>query len=98
MKFKFHICCIGMQPKKLMAFGFIIHVNVRKLQISLLGTVFFFSNLVLKIPLLVSGLNNVSDHMKDIFFLAWLIVAYMICTQKSLKLAKFISYTCTLKL
>lgn len=39
MKFKFLICCIGMHPKKLMEFGFIIPVNVRMLQISSIGEV-----------------------------------------------------------
>lgn len=39
MKFKFHICCIVTLPRKLMVFGFTIHGNVRKLQISLVGKV-----------------------------------------------------------
>lgn len=42
MKFKFLICCIGMHPKKLMEFGFIIPVNVRMLQISSIGGVSSF--------------------------------------------------------
>lgn len=39
MKYKFRTCCIAMHPKKSMEFGFTIHVNVRKLQISLVGMV-----------------------------------------------------------
>lgn len=40
MRSSFHICCIEMLPKKLMGYGFIISVNVKKLQISLTGNLF----------------------------------------------------------
>lgn len=56
MKFKFLTCYTEMQRKKLMASGFTIHVNVRKLQISLRGfvsfllypTLFLLGNLIIK--------------------------------------------------
>ncbi|KAJ6745977.1 hypothetical protein OIU74_028608, partial [Salix koriyanagi] len=38
MKFKLRICCIGINPKKLMVFGFTIDVNVRMLPTFLLGS------------------------------------------------------------
>lgn len=44
MKYKFHTCYIEMQPKKSMEFGFTIPVNVRKLQISLIGIIPSFSS------------------------------------------------------
>lgn len=39
MKLKFHICYTEMHPKKLMESGFIILMNVTRLQISLVGNV-----------------------------------------------------------
>ena len=43
MKFKFHICCTGMHPKRLMEFGFTIHGSVTMLQIYLAGTIYSLS-------------------------------------------------------
>lgn len=40
MRSSFHICCIEMLAKKLTGYGFIISVNVKKLQISLTGNLF----------------------------------------------------------
>lgn len=41
MKFRFRIYYIEMQPKKSMAFGSTMHVNVKRLLISLPGTFLF---------------------------------------------------------
>ncbi|CAN1277522.1 hypothetical protein LINPERPRIM_LOCUS16345 [Linum perenne] len=48
MRFRFPICCIAIQIKKLMGSGFTIHVNAKMLPISLAGIPSFLVDLSIR--------------------------------------------------